>query len=58
MRFSHLHLFHKEVEFGNVEGYDDIKDLVCGYVPKSRVEEDVNSPTTMYVYTLYDLDHH
>jgi hypothetical protein len=23
-----LHLFHKEVEFGNIEGYDDIKDLV------------------------------
>ena len=24
----HLNLFHKEVEFGNIEGYDDIKDLV------------------------------
>ena len=24
----HLHLFHKEVEFGNIEGYADIKDLV------------------------------
>jgi MoxR-like ATPase len=24
-----LHLFHKEVEFGNIEGYDDIKDLVA-----------------------------
>ena len=23
-----LHLFHKEVEFGNIEGYDDIKDIV------------------------------
>ena len=23
-----LHLFHKEVEFGNIEGYDDIKDTV------------------------------
>ena len=23
-----LHLFHKEVEFENIEGYDDIKDLV------------------------------
>jgi hypothetical protein len=23
-----LQLFHKEVEFGNIEGYDDIKDLV------------------------------
>jgi DNA polymerase III delta prime subunit len=23
-----LHLFHKETEFGNIEGYDDIKDLV------------------------------
>ena len=23
-----LHLFHKEVEFGNIEGYDDIKGLV------------------------------
>src|SRR5215831_4192200 len=28
MKFSHLHLFHKEVKFGNVEGYEDIKDLV------------------------------
>ena len=24
----HLHLFHREVEFGNIEGYDDIKYLV------------------------------
>jgi DNA polymerase III delta prime subunit len=24
----HLHLFHKEVQFGNIEGYDDIKHLV------------------------------
>jgi holliday junction DNA helicase RuvB len=23
-----LHLFRKEVEFGNIEGYDDIKDLL------------------------------
>jgi MoxR-like ATPase len=23
-----LHLFHKGVEFGNIEGYDDIKDIV------------------------------
>jgi hypothetical protein len=23
-----LHLFHKEVEFGNIEGYDDIKNIV------------------------------
>ena len=23
-----LHLFHKEVEFGNIEGYDDIKYIV------------------------------
>ena len=23
-----LHLFHKEVEFGNIEGYDDLKDIV------------------------------
>ena len=23
-----LHLLHKEVKFGNIEGYDDIKDLV------------------------------
>ncbi|MGB8936247.1 MAG: ATP-binding protein [Candidatus Nitrosopolaris sp.] len=23
-----LHRFHKEVEFGNIEGYDDIKDIV------------------------------
>jgi hypothetical protein len=23
-----LHLFHKEVEFGNIEGYDDIKCLL------------------------------
>lgn len=23
-----LHLFHKEVEFRNIEGYDDIKDIV------------------------------
>jgi hypothetical protein len=28
MKFLHLHLIHKEVEFGNIEGYDDIKDLV------------------------------
>ena len=27
MKFLHLH-FHKEVEFGNIEGYADIKDLV------------------------------
>jgi DNA polymerase III delta prime subunit len=24
----HLHLFHKEVEFGKIEGYDDVKDLI------------------------------
>ena len=23
-----LHLFHKEVEFENIQGYDDVKDLV------------------------------
>ena len=23
-----LHLFHKDVEFGNIGGYDDIKDIV------------------------------
>ena len=23
-----LHLFHKEVEFRNIEGYDDIRDIV------------------------------
>jgi len=23
-----LHLFHEEVEFGNIAGYEDIKDLV------------------------------
>jgi hypothetical protein len=23
-----LHLFHKEVEFGNIEGYADIKEIV------------------------------
>jgi FUN14 family protein len=28
MRFLQLHLFHKDVKFGNIEGYDDIKDLV------------------------------
>jgi replication-associated recombination protein RarA len=28
MKFFHLHLFHKEVQFRNIEGYDDIKDLV------------------------------
>ena len=28
MKFSHLHLFHKEVELGNIQGYDDIKNLV------------------------------
>ena len=28
MKFLHLRLFHKEVEFGNIEGYDGIKDLV------------------------------
>ncbi len=28
MKFLHLDLFHNEVEFGNIEGYDDIKDLV------------------------------
>ena len=28
MKVLHLHLFHKEVEFGNIEGYGDIKDLV------------------------------
>jgi hypothetical protein len=28
MKFLHSHLFHKEVEFGNIVGYDDIKDLV------------------------------
>jgi len=28
MNFLHLHLFHKEVAFGNIVGYDDIKDLV------------------------------
>jgi MoxR-like ATPase len=28
MRFLHLDLFHKQVEFGNIESYDDIKDLV------------------------------
>jgi len=28
MKFLPLHLFHKEVEFGNIEGYDDIKNLL------------------------------
>jgi len=28
MKFLHLHLFHKEVGFGNIQGHDDIKDLV------------------------------
>jgi len=28
VRFLHLQLFHKEVEFGNIAGYEDIKDLV------------------------------
>jgi replication-associated recombination protein RarA len=28
MNFLHLRLFHKEVEFGNIQGYDDIKHLV------------------------------
>ena len=28
MKFSHLHLFRKEVAFGNIVGYDEIKDLV------------------------------
>ena len=28
MKFLHLRLFHKEVNFGNIEGYDDIKDVV------------------------------
>jgi DNA polymerase III delta prime subunit len=30
MKFLHLHshLFHKQVEFGDIVGYDDIKDLV------------------------------
>ena len=27
-KFLPLHLFHKEVAFGNIEGYDDIKYLV------------------------------
>jgi hypothetical protein len=28
MKFLHLDLFHKGVEFGNIEGYDDIKHIV------------------------------
>jgi replication-associated recombination protein RarA len=28
MKFIHVHLFHKEVEFGNIQGYDDVKDLL------------------------------
>ena len=28
MKFLHLRLFHKEVEFGNIAGYDDVKNLV------------------------------
>ena len=28
MKFLPLHLFQKEVEFENIQGYDDIKDLV------------------------------
>ena len=28
MKFLHLHLFYREVEFGSIEGYDDIKHLV------------------------------
>jgi len=28
MRFLRLDLFHKQVEFEHIEGYDDIKDLV------------------------------
>ena len=27
-KFLHLHLFHKEVEFENIQGYDDLKDTV------------------------------
>jgi len=28
MKFIHVHLFHKEVEFGNIQGYDDVKYLL------------------------------
>jgi hypothetical protein len=28
IKFLHLHFFDKQVEFGNIEGYDDIKDLI------------------------------
>jgi DNA polymerase III delta prime subunit len=28
MKFIHVHLFHKEVEFGDIQGYDDVKDLL------------------------------
>jgi hypothetical protein len=28
MRFLQSRLFHKEVEFENIQGYDDIKHLV------------------------------
>jgi hypothetical protein len=28
MKFLPLHLFTKEVEFRNIEGYDDIKNIV------------------------------
>jgi MoxR-like ATPase len=28
MKFLHLPLFRKEVDFGNIEGYDDIKDII------------------------------
>jgi hypothetical protein len=28
MKFLHLHLFHKEVKFGKIRGYEEIKDIV------------------------------
>jgi hypothetical protein len=33
MTYLQSHLFHKEVEFGNIEGYDDIKEsrFFCKY---------------------------
>jgi NTE family protein len=48
--FLHLHLFHKEVEFGNIEGYDDILIHNYGALIKSVtriVRSEIESPSIL-----------
>jgi hypothetical protein len=55
MKFLHLHLFHKEVEFGNIEGRDDdIKGATTATkktLPVTRYTASAKRIASQVVYT-------